>query len=406
VGYVWRLEKKYQQLSGRHAAPFIRDVMARFRREVISVQDAVGELDLSRSQFYRLYAHYLRACAERRQRSWQPGSSGGDQRPDWPAEVAALVSKLLRARPPASYSFAASEVHRRFGVKMDRATIRRWALPRGLAPDTRYKAPRKPVRRWQVQQIGQLWQYDASPHRWFANSADLFPLLQIIDDHSRVLPFARFYPRETLLAHLDFLSSSFLACGLPLALYVDYHSFFFTHQSEAFTQLGAALRFYEVSLRYAPPPQAKGKIERAHDFWQKRLPALFVAEQVFTLPEANALLEQLRLHHNAQEKHREIGSTPKAAWDLALREKRSALRPTPRCPWWPYVWSQRSFARIDPDGRIAIASQRLRIDRPPGSKVIRCLHPNGDHSTLAAAPVHGLQPILLLHSPAPNPVAL
>ena len=317
-----------------------------------------------------------------------------------------MVSKLLRTRPPTSYSFAASEVHRRFGLKMNRATVRRWALAQGLAPDARDKAPRKPVRRWQVQQIGQLWQYDASPHRWFAGRAELFPLLQIIDDHSRVLPLARFYPRETLLAHLDFLSSAFLAGGLPLALYVDYHSFFFTHQSEAFTQLGAALRFYEVSLRYAPTPQAKGKIERAHDFWQKRLPALFVAEQVFTLPAANALLEQLRLHHNAQEKHREIGSTPKAAWDLALREKRSALRPTPRCPWWPYVRSQRSFARIDPDGRIAIASQRLRIDRPPGSKVIRCLHPNGDHSILAAAPAHGLQPILLLHSPAPKPVAL
>jgi len=279
-------------------------------------------------------------------------------------------------------------------------------LAEGLAVDTKYKAPRKPVRRWQVQQIGQLWQYDASPHRWFAGRAEPFPLLQIIDDHSRVLPMARLYLRETLLSHLDFLSSAFVSCGLPLALYVDYHSFFFTHVPEALTQLGAALRFYEVSLRYAPTPQAKGKIERAHDFWQKRLPALFAAEEVFTLPEANALLEELRLHHNAQEKHREIGSTPKAAWDLALREKRSALRPVPRCPWWPYIWSQRSPARVDPDGRIAIGTQRLRLDKPPGSKVIRCLHPNGDHSILAAPPAKENLPVLLIHSPAPKSVAL
>jgi hypothetical protein len=47
--------------------------------------------------------------------------------------------------------------------------------------------------------------------------------------------------------------------------------------------LGAALRFYEVSLDYAPTPQAKGKIERAHQFWQKRLPALFAAEQITRL---------------------------------------------------------------------------------------------------------------------------
>jgi hypothetical protein len=393
-------------LQARHAPPFVRDVLARFRRELISAPEARRELELSRSRFYVLYADYLRACAERRQRSWQPGLSGGNHRAAWPPEVPALLRKLLQARPPASYSLAASEVHRRHGRKLDRASVRRWALAQGLAPDTKYKQPGKPVRRWQVQQIGQLWQYDTSPHRWFAQRQELFPLLEIIDDHSRLLPLARLYQRENLLAHFDFLASAFALVGLPLALYVDYHSFFFTHQPDAFTQLGAALRFYEVSLRYAPTPQAKGKIERAHDFWQKRLPALFAAEQIATLPPANALLDQLRHHHNTHEKHREIGSTPQAAWDLAQREKRSALRLPPRCPWWPYVWSQRTSARVDPDGRVALAGLRLRIDKPPGSRVIRCLHPNGDHSILAAPPARDKNPILLLHCPAPTAVLL
>src|SRR5438034_10277855 len=47
----------------------------------------------------------------------------------------------------------------------------------------------------------------------------------------------------------------FQASGLPLCLYVDYHSFFFTHTPEAHTQLAAALAFYDVSLRFAPTPQ-------------------------------------------------------------------------------------------------------------------------------------------------------
>ncbi len=131
-----------------------------------------------------------------------------------------------------------------------------------------------------------------------------------------------------------------------------------------------------------------------------------MAEQIFALPAANALLNELRVHHNAQEKHREIGSTPKAAWNLALQEKRSVLRPTPRCPWWPYIWSLRSSVRVDPDGRIAVGGQRLRIDKPPGSKVVRCLHPNGDHSVLLAPPIKHSMPILLLHSPAPPTVLL
>ena len=380
--------------------------MVRFRKGELSAVDATGELHLSRSRFYVLYADFLRACAQRRQRSWVPGSSGGNHHPAWSADVCDLLRKLLRARPPASYSFAASEVHHRHQLKLDRASVRRWALAQGLAPDTRHKAPRKPVRRWQVQQVGQLWQYDASPHRWFGEHRPPFHLIEIIDDHSRVVPLARLYPRESLLAHLDFLSSAFAACGLPLALYVDYHSFFFTHAPDAFTQLGAALRFYEVSLRYAPTPQAKGKIERLHDFWQKRLPSVFAAESITTLGPANALLDELRVYRNEQEKHREIGSTPHAAWKLALREKRSVLRSAPACPWWPCVWSLRSNARVDPDGRIAIGSARLRINRPPGSIVIRCLHPNGDLSVLAAPPSKHSKPVLLVHSPAPAPVLL
>jgi hypothetical protein len=380
--------------------------MARFRRGLLSATDAKGELQLSRSRFYVLYADYLRACAQRRQRSWAPGSSGGNHHPAWSQEVCDLLRKLLGARPPASYSFAASEAHRRHHLKLDRASVRRWAMAQGLAPDTRAKAPRKPVRRWQVQQIGQLWQYDASPHRWFGESHSLLPMLEIIDDHSRVVPLVRLYPRESLLAHLDFLSSAFTACGLPLALYVDYHSFFFTHVPDAFTQLGAALRFYEVSLRYAPTPQAKGKIERLHDYWQKRLPAVFAADAITSLEPANTLIDQLRVHRNEQEKHREIGSTPHAAWKLALHEKRSALRPAPACPWWPYIWSQRSSARVDPDGRIALGNARLRIARPPGSKVVRCLHPNGDLSVLAAPPHKASKPVLLIHSPVPAAVLL
>lgn len=386
----------------RHAAPFVRDVLARFRRQALSAQEAAAELGVSRSRLYSLYSDYLRACAERRQRQWRAGRSGGDHRPAWPPAAVALLRKLLGARSPLSYSFAASEVARRLGLRLDRASVRRFALRQNLAPDTAYKKRPKPIRRWQVQQIGQLWQYDASPHRWFYDQPRQPVLLQLIDDHSRLLPGTRLYERESLLAHLDLLSGAFLSYGLPLALYVDYHSFFFTSQSEAFTQLGATLRFYDISLRFAPTPQAKGKIERAHDFWQKRLPPLFAAEHITTLPEANALLEELRQHHNRHEKHRELRSTPQAAWELARKEKRSALRPAPKCPWWPYVFSQRSQTRVAPDGRIAVGSQRLRIEQSPGSLVTRCLHPNGDLSVLLRPPDKAAKPALLLRCEAPS----
>ena len=289
----------------------------------------------------------------------------------------------------------ASEALRRFQYQVDRATIRRFALRHDLAP-VQPMVKRKPIRRWQTQQIGQLWQYDASPHYWFAKQNWQPTLLHILDDHSRVITGARLFPRETLLAHLEFLSQVFQSSGLPICLYVDYHSFFFTHTPESHTQLAAALRFYDVSLRYASTPQAKGKIERGHQFWQKRLPPLFLAENITELSPANELLDTLRKHHNQMEKHREIGSTPQAAWDQALAHKRSVLRPAPQCRWWPYVFSQSSKIRVGTDGKIPIGGQRLSVDAAPGLRVVQCQHPNGDITILKEAPAKERLPAVLL----------
>jgi len=281
----------------------------------------------------------------------------------------------------------------------DRASVRRWALENHRAPDTRYKSVPKPVKRWQARDLGALWQYDASPHAWLPGNPDKQALLDLLDDATRYNTGARLYPSETLLAHFDFLPRAFQAHGLPLALYVDDHSFFYTHNPDAFTQLGQALHFYGVALRYAPPPQAKGKIERRHDYWQKRLPPLLAADQILELEGANRLLDQLLPHANQYEIHRELGTTPQAARDLALSENRSVLRPTPACPWWPFVWSQQTRIRVDDDGTVPVGTQRQSIDAPPRTTVIRCLRPNGDIYYLRHAPNPKAKPEVLLHCP-------
>ncbi len=356
-------------------------------------------MGLSRAGFYNLYSQYLRACAQGKAAVWSPGRSGGNHQPQWSAAVVDLLTKLLASKPPSSYSAAASELQRRLNFKTDRASVRRWALANKLAPDTRYKTPPKPVRRWQVRDLGALWQYDASPHPFLPNSHDKQVLLDLLDDATRYNVGARLYPAETLLAHFDFLPRTFQAHGLPLALYVDYHSFFFTHTPDAFTQLGAALHFYGVALRYAPTPQAKGKIERRHDYWQKRLPPLLAADHLVELEGANRLLDQLLPHVNQHEIHRELGTTPHAAKLQALAQKRSALRPVPACPWWPLVWSQQTKVRVGDDGKVPVGTQRHAIDAIPRSSVIRCLRPDGDIYYLRHAPDPKAKPIILLHCP-------
>lgn len=387
------------QLGNRLPAPLIRHLLACHRNQELSAPQAARELGLSRSRFYKLYTQYLRACAQGRAEVWSPGRSGGDHHPAWPAQVDALLTKLLSSKPPSSYSAAASELHRRLSFQTDRASVRRWAFEHKLAPDTRYKPSPKPVKRWQARDYGALWQYDASPHCWLPGNPHKQALLDLLDDATRYNTGARLYESETLLAHFDFLSRAFQAHGLPLALYVDYHSMFFTHLPQAFTQLGQALHFYGVALRFAPTPQAKGKIERRHDFWQKRLPALLAADHILELEGANGLLDQLLPHVNQHEIHRELGTTPHAARLQALAEKRSVLRLAPACPWWPFIWSQRTNVRVGDDGKVPVGAHRQSLDAPPRATVIRCLCPDGDVYYLRHPPDPDTNPIVLLHCP-------
>ena len=198
-------DEKQSQLPHRLAAPLIRHVFARFRERQLDADQAAQRLGLSRSRFYELFADYLQACARHQQGFWTPGVSGGDHAPDWPDHVTALLRKRLGSKPPANYSFAASEVQRLCDFTLDRAQVRRWAIENQLAhPKVDAKVP-APVRRWQRSQIGELWQLDASPHRWFPGSKTIFPMFNVLDDCSRLFTGSKLYERETLLAYLDFL---------------------------------------------------------------------------------------------------------------------------------------------------------------------------------------------------------
>lgn len=123
-----------------------------------------------------------------------------------------------------------------------------------------------------IERIGPI-HLDASPHAYFPNSRKLFPMLNVLDDCRRLCTGSKIYQQEILLAYFDFLPQAFSSYGLPLALYVDYHTLFFSTTPEALTTLGQALRFYGITFRYAPTPQAKGKVEREHQYRQNRLPA-------------------------------------------------------------------------------------------------------------------------------------
>ncbi len=177
----------------------------------------------------------------------------------------------------------------------------------------------------------------------------------------------------------------------------DSHRLFFPHREDALTQLGWALKLYDTSLDYASTPQAKGKLERGHQFWQKRDPRASPPKASPTsLPPMRSLTPCAITTTPTK--------TPRTGHDAPGRLEASpeggpfgVLRPQPQRPWWPYVWSVRTRLKIAYDGTVPVGSQRCRLTvAPPSTPVIRCQHPDGRLIVLLHLPKRETKPIRLL----------
>jgi transposase InsO family protein len=309
------------QLHNRLCAPLIQDVMARFYNKKLRTSHACEIIGVSTSRLYTLRTEYLQAKAEGTLHDWQPGNSGGDHIPKLPPKADAYLRQMLNERY--NFAFASSELSRRFNIEYARWSVRRFALAEGFAQMERPVPIPAHTRRWQRLHIGELWQLDASPHPWFGPEHPAQPLFDMIDDASRLQVGIRLCGSETVAQYIYFFEKTFGIYGLPLEIYVDNATFFRSPVEGNLTGLGWRLAFYGVSLRFAGTPQAKGKVERIHQVWQDRLPGFFRLNGLgweSDLAHVNETLEALATHRNTSEKHRELGTTPRAAWD-ALRAR-------------------------------------------------------------------------------------
>jgi len=128
-------------------------------------------------------------------------------------------------------------------------------------------------------------------------------LIAIIDDHSRLIVYARFYLSETLASYLDVFENALARRGLPRKLYVDNGAAFRSKHLEYITaSLG-------IALIHSKPytPQGKGKIER----WFKTVRSRFLAnDTATTLAELNAAFDTWLDKDYNQRKHGSTKQTP------------------------------------------------------------------------------------------------
>ena len=171
--------------------------------------------------------------------------------------------------------------------------------------------------------LGELVQIDGSPHDWFEGRADRCTLLVFIDDATGKLLQLRFAPTETTLGYMHALHDHIVAHGLPVALYSDKHSIFRINAKgadpEAETQFGRATRELGIECIHANSPQAKGRVERANQTLQDRLPKEMRLAGISDIASANKWLPSFVASFN-----RRFEVVPKDALDAHIAYSGSA----------------------------------------------------------------------------------
>jgi transposase InsO family protein len=384
------------QIGTRLGLAHVHDVFKQVCERTLSLEQACESLGVAKTRLYELRSGYLEARAAGTIEAWRPGVSGGNHAAPWDDQVVRFLRAAIRNGY--RYAFAASEVDRLYHVVLARSQVRHWAIREGICLPS--KPPRLPahLRRWQRQAVGELWQMDATPDHWFGPEAPVYPLLDMLDDCSRLQVGCAIYRSENVPAYLHFFHDAFMEYGLPLEIYVDQAKIFISNLENSVTRIGQRLKFYDVSFVIANTPEAKGKVERVHQVWQDRLPPYFALNGLTSSSGrevVNGHIRALREHRNRSERHRELRMTPQAAWEQATAKGRNKLRLVPKDPWWNYVWALWHSVTVAVGGRVHFGQDTFPTQAAPGSRAVLCQHLDETVSIIKERPDRQKMPVIL-----------
>lgn len=315
-----------KQLAHRVGSELVTEILKLFNRGDMDWQTAAERLQIGRTRLYTLRAEWLAA-----KKTLRLEPSGGNHKALWPEPVQKFLREFLPVCKPLNYALISEQLARRLGFERSRAAVAEYIQKHYGELIARSAPGPKPRRRWETAAVGELWQHDSSPHRWWP-AASLQTLILTADDHSRKIVAGRF-DADTTWSHFCLLRPAFQSYGCPASFYTDGLSLF-GHSSahdrlDTVTQFQRALGALKVNHRVAPSPQAKGKIERLFGTFQKRLVTLLRYEKIWDVDQANQLLQREIDYYNQAHLHSTTGLTPNQAWEKALQEKRCRLRPAP-----------------------------------------------------------------------------
>ena len=152
-------------------------------------------------------------------------------------------------------------------IRLSYESLRQILILEGIhRPKKRKKVYR---RRRRMPKAGMLVQMDSSQHQWLKDILEKWHLIAMIDDASSEVPYARFFPKDTLFGNMHVIRRFIELKGIFMCLYVDRASHFKTtrhggihynvNPEQEETQIERALDELDINIITASSPGGKGK---------------------------------------------------------------------------------------------------------------------------------------------------
>jgi len=176
--------------------------------------------------------------------------------------TAALIDRLKRESPHRTGTALLNHLALAGDqAEISPSTLYRFLRSRGLTERQLLLDKAAPHKKYEAEFANQIWQSDMLFGPWVqrAGGGKMQVFLQAaLDDASRLIPHAQFYPNQGLDSFLDCLRQAIAARGLPMRLYMDNAKIY---RSPQLARIAASIG---ILIVHTPPyqPEGRGKIER------------------------------------------------------------------------------------------------------------------------------------------------
>jgi transposase InsO family protein len=212
----------------------------------------------------------------------------------------------------------ASHLERRHGSSPAPSTIWRALWRRGFITPQPQKRPKSSYLRFQADQPNERWQADIT--HWQLGDGTEAEILNIVDDHSRLLVASDTYPTTRAADVVASFHRGFSTWGFPASVLTDNGAVFTaSYRGGGRCAIEIELARLGIRLHHSAPyhPQTCGKVERFHQTLKKWLRR---QEPAGTRPALQDQLDTFATYYNTVRPHRALGRrTPREAFQARPR---------------------------------------------------------------------------------------